>query len=62
MESFCRLLKICIVWTLLKMVRLGDMVLHVFACLDEWQLVSFSTKNMPIVLDTITNDITYLFE
>ena len=39
------------------MFRSGDMVL--FACHDDWQLGSFSTKNTPMVLDTITNDIVY---
>ena len=53
----CRLLEICIVWTLLKMFHLGDMVL--FTCHDDQRLGSFSTKNTPIVLDMITNDIVY---
>ena len=46
-----RLLKICIVWTPLKTFRLGDMTL--FACHDDRHLGSFSTKNTPMVLDTI---------
>ena len=32
--SFYRLLKVCIMWTLLKTIRLGDMAL--FACHDDW--------------------------
>ena len=38
----CRLLKICIVWTLLKTFHSGDTVL--FAYHDDWQFSSFSTK------------------
>ena len=53
----CRLLKIYIVWTMLKMFRSGDMVL--FACHDDQQLGSFSTKNTPMVLNTIRNCIVY---
>ena len=43
--------------TLLKMFHLGDMAL--FACHDDRRVGSFMTKNIPIVLDTITNDIVY---
>ena len=39
------------------MFHLGDMVL--FACHDNRQFGSFSTKNTPMVLDTITNGIAY---
>ena len=53
----CRLLKTCIVWTPLKMFGSGDMVL--FACHDDRRLGSFSTKNTPMVFDTITNGIVY---
>ena len=52
----CRLLKICIVWTSLKTFHSGDMAL--FACHNDQRLRSFSTKNTPIVLDTI-NGIVY---
>ena len=52
-----RLLKICIVWTSLKTFHLGDMAS--FACHDDRQLSSFSTKSTPIVLDTITNGTVY---
>ena len=45
-----RLLKPCIVWTLLKTFRLGDMVL--FAALSQQKITS-------MVLDTITNGIVY---
>ena len=38
-------------------VRLGDMAL--FASHNDWQLGSFLTKNIPMVLDTITNGIVY---
>ena len=38
----CRLLKVCIVWTLLKMFRSGDMAS--FACHDDRRLGSFLTK------------------
>ena len=53
----CWLLKICIVWTLLKTFRLGDMAL--FASYDYQRLGSFLTKNMPMVLDMIRNSIVY---
>ena len=53
----CRLLKICIAWTLLKISCSGDMVL--FACHDDRRLDSFLTKNTPMILDTITNDRVY---
>ena len=53
----CRHLKICIVWTLLKTFHSGDMV--TFACNDDQGLGSFSTKNTPMVLDTITNGTVY---
>ena len=48
-EVSCRLLKICIVWILLKTFPSGDMVL--FACHDDRRLSSFSTKNTTILLD-----------
>ena len=53
----CRVLRICIVWTSLKTFCLGDMAL--IACHDDRRLSSFSTKNTPMVLDTITNGIVY---
>ena len=53
----CRLLKIWVVWTSLKTFPSGDMAL--FACHDDRRLGSFSTKNTPIVLDTIRNGIVY---
>ena len=52
-----RLLKICIVWTSLKMFCSGDMAL--FACHNDRRLSSSSTKNTPMVLDTITNGLVY---
>ena len=30
-----------------------------FACHNDWRLGSFSTKDTPMVLDTITNGIVY---
>ena len=54
---FCRFLKTCIVCTSLKMFLSGDMTL--FACHDDQQLGSFSTKNTPMVLNTITKGIVY---
>ena len=54
---FCRLLKIRIVWTLLKTFPSGDMAL--FACHDDRQLGSFLTKNTPMVPDTIRNGTVY---
>ena len=53
----CRLLKICIVWTSLKMFCLGDMAS--FACHHDWQLGSFLIKSTAIVFDTIINGIVY---
>ena len=53
----CRLLKICIVWTLLKIFPSGDMAL--FACHNDQRLGSFSAKNRSMVLDTIGNGIVY---
>ena len=53
----CRLLKVCIVWTSLKSFCLGDMAS--FACHDDQRLRSFSTKNTPMVLDTIINGTVY---
>ena len=53
----CRLLKISLVWTSLKMFHSGDAAL--FACHDEWRLGSFLTKNTPMVLDTIRNGTVY---
>ena len=53
----CRLLQICIVWTSLKTFCSGDMAS--FACHDDRPLCSFSTKNTPMVLDTITNGTVY---
>ena len=53
----CRLLKICIMWTLLKTFHSGDMA--IFSCHDDWRLGSFSTKNTPMVLNTIRNGIVY---
>ena len=53
----CRLLKIYISYTVLKTFRLGDMAL--FACHDDQQLGSFSTKKTPMVFDTIRNGIVY---
>ena len=52
-----RLLKICIVWTSLKTFHLGDMVS--FACHNDRRLGFFSTKNTPMVLDTIRSGIVY---
>ena len=52
-----RLLKIYIVWTLLKMFRSGDMAL--FACDNDQRFSSFSTKNTPMVLDMIINGTVY---
>ena len=52
-----RLLKICIVWTSLKTFCSGDMAS--FACHDDQQLGSFSTKNSPMLLDTIINGLAY---
>ena len=46
-----------IVWTLLKTFHLGDMAS--FACHDDGRLGSSSTKNTPMVLDTITNGTVY---
>ena len=51
----CRLLKVWIVWTSLKMFPSGDMALS--ACHDDLRLGSFSTKNTPMVLDTIQSSI-----
>ena len=51
----CRLLKICIVQTLLKTFPSGDMAL--FSCHNDWRLGSFSTRNTPKVLDRIRNRI-----
>ena len=53
----CRLLNICIVWTSLKTFHSRDMVL--IACHNDRRLGSFSTKNTPMVFDTITNGIVY---
>ena len=53
----CRLLKIFIVWTSVKMFRSGDMAL--FACHDDRRLVSYSIKSIPMILDTITNGVVY---
>ena len=53
----CKLLKICIVWTSLKMFCSGDVAL--FVCHDHRQLRSFSTENTPMVLDMITNGTVY---
>ena len=53
----CRLLNICIVWTSLKTFHSRDMAL--IACHDDQRLGSFSTKNTPMVFDTITNCIVY---
>ena len=50
-----RLLKICIVWTSLKMFRSGDIAL--LACHNDQRFSSFSTRNTPVVLDTVTNGI-----
>ena len=49
--------KICIVWTLLTMLRSGDMAS--FTCRDDWRFSSFLTKHTPTVLDTITNGTVY---
>ena len=54
---FCRLLKIRIVWTSLETFRSGDIAS--FAFHDDRRLCSFSTKNTPMVLDTIINGIVY---
>ena len=40
--------------------RLGDMAL--FACHDDRRLGSFSTKNTPMVLDTIGNGTVQVYE
>ena len=56
-EVSYRLLKICVVWTLLKTFRSTHMVL--FVCHNDWQLGSFSTKNTPMVLDSIRNGMVY---
>ena len=53
----CRLLKIYITYTSLKMFHSGDMAS--VACHDDWRLCSFSIKNTPMVLDTITNGTVY---
>ena len=53
----CRLLQIRIAWTSLKTLRSGDMAS--FACHDDRRLGSFSTKNTPMVLDTIRNGTVY---
>ena len=53
----CRLLKVRIVWTLLKTFYLGNMAS--FACIDEQQLCSFLTKNPPMLLNTIINGLVY---
>ena len=53
----CWLLNICIVWTSLKKFRSGDMALLAYH--DDRRLGSFSTKNAPMILDTITNDTVY---
>ena len=53
----CRLLEVCIVYTLLKTFYSGDMAS--FACHDDRRLSSFSTKNTPMLLDTITNSLAY---
>ena len=44
-------------WTLLKTFDSGDMAL--FACHDDRRLDSFSIKNTPMVLETITNGTVY---
>ena len=54
----CRFLKICIVWTLLKMFCLGDVAS--FTCHDDRQLSAFSTKNTPKVLDMIIEMAQYI--
>ena len=53
----CRFLKICIVWTSLKMFCSEDMAS--FACHNDRRLGSFSTKSTVIVLDTTTNGTVY---
>ena len=53
----CRLLKVHIVWTLLKTFYLGNMAS--FACHDERRLCSFLTKNPPMLLDVIINGLVY---
>ena len=57
MVSSCMLLKICIVWTLLKMFCFGDMA--VFGCHGDRRLGSFLTKSTSMIIDTITNGIVY---
>ena len=52
----CRLSKICIVWTSLKTFPSGKALL---ASQDDRRLGSFSTKNTPVVLDTIRNGTVY---
>ena len=49
----CRLLKIRIVWTSLKIFYSGDMAL--FAYHDDWRLSYLMTKNTPMLLDVIIN-------
>ena len=44
-------------WTSLKMVCSEDMAR--FACHNDRRIGSFSTKNTPILLDTITNGLVY---
>ena len=53
----CRLEKLSMVWTSLKMFSSGDMAL--FASHDDRQLSSFLDKNTPMVLDTTRNGIVY---
>ena len=56
-RAHCRLLKICVVWTSLKMFCSGDMAL--FACHDDRRLGSLSTRNTPMVLDMTRNSNVY---
>ena len=53
----CKLLKICIVWTSLK--RFVWEIWRYLPATMTRQLGSFSTKNTPMVLDTIRNGTVY---
>ena len=53
----CSLLKICAMWTSLKMFCSGDIAY--FACNDDRQLGSLSTRNTPTVFDMTTTGIMY---
>ena len=54
-----RILKICVVWILLKTFYSGDLVLLNFACHDDQQLGSLLMRNTPTIYYTTTNNTVY---